>query len=58
MTVSTVQLDSGSSVCFYLVHLLKTEQQFLVCGLRHLAAEVIRPMAMQSVLFETLENLI
>lgn len=56
--VSAVQPDSCGSVCFHLVHPLEAEQQFLVCGLGHLAAEVIRPMAMQSLRFETLENLI
>lgn len=58
MAVNTGQPDSCIFVCFYLVRHLETEQQFLVHSLGHLAAQVIRPMGMQSLSFENLENMI
>lgn len=58
MTVNTVHPDSCSFVCFSLVCYLETEQQFLVCSLGRLAAEVIRPVAMPSPSLEYLENVI
>lgn len=58
MIVNTVQPDSCTLACFYLVCHLETEQQFLVCSLGHQAAEVIRPVTIQSLHFESLENVI
>lgn len=58
MTLYTVQSDFCSFICFYLVCCLETEQHFLVCSLGHLAAEVMRPLAILSLSFENLKNVI
>lgn len=58
VTVHTVQSDFSSFVCFYLVCHLEAEQQFLVCSLGHLAAEVMKLTAILSLSFENLENVI
>lgn len=54
----SVQPDPRSFACLCLVCHLESEQQFLVCSLGHLTAEVIRPVVIAALHFENLENVI